>query len=265
MSDRARAALVATDRLYFSSGAVDARLPGATLSCVPGLAHLGAGCVIHSVQPEDVVDAPRWLAAAAAAVREQGGCRLRIYVDRPGRDLRAALLEAGLTPREEVAYVARAATADPEPEGVALHHIDPDDGAGWEEVARVHREGGIGSGVHPAPPDEWTELMRRRCRPGVMDGHLVTLDGEACGSVGTLVADGLLRSKNLLVGKAFRRRAVGRAVLARLSSTAVTLGCTEVGAFAVTGSDGARLYPAVGLRAVGRQVEWSGPLPGAAP
>lgn len=255
MHGASRDALVASDRRYFESGAVNEPVGPATLSWVSGLTHLAAGCVVHSVDPQAIDDAPAWVAAVRSAVEERGAPRVRIYVD-PGPALRAALEGAGLTPRAETAFVTRG-RADCAADGVALHDLAPDDDRAWDAVGELHRVGGVGSGIYPEPPDDWTDLMRRRCRSGGMEGFIVSHHDEPCGSVGVLVVDGLMRSKNILIGRGFRRQGIGRGVLHHLWERARQRGCDSLGAFAVPGTPGAGLYPAAGLTAVGEQVEWA--------
>ena len=83
------------------------------------------------------------------------------------------------------------------------------------------------------------------------------LNDEACGTVATLRAGGLLRSKNVLVDKRFRRHDIGRSVLSLLWTMAMGQGLSCIGAFAAATTPGTHLYRGAGFSEVGGQVEYS--------
>jgi hypothetical protein len=251
-------ALIATDRRYFEAGAVNERIGHATVSWVPGLTHLAAGCVVHSVETARITDPQRWLDAVESTCRTRGARLFRLYVEEDDQLLRNQFVARGLVPRVEHAFVASLPSDEPSRD-VVLEPLPPDDDDGWGIVEGLHRRTGIGSGIHAAPADAWTRLMRLRCASDEMAAYLLRVDGRPLGSVGVLAIDGMVRSKNLLVERRSRRRAIGRSALALVGRIGGARACGSIGAFAVGGTDGYGLYRATGFAEVGAQVEWSKP------
>ena len=253
-------ALFESDRRFFEAGATNDRIGPATLSWIEGLTRVPAGCVAHSVDAARITDPHAWLDGVEDRVRACGWPLVRIYLVEPDVPLQAVLEERGYDRRTELAYATARARRPPE-DGVELRHLAPGDDDAWETLAVLHRGSGIGSAIHDADPDEWTELWRRKCASGVLDGYLVTLDGEPCGSVGLLMIGDVLRIKNPLVDRRVRRRAVARSALSLLATTDAGRGCRAITAFVAAGTGGQALVETVGLEEIGTQVEWLRPVP----
>ena len=251
--------LIETDRKFFSAGAHNHPIGPAVVSFVPEAIDLAAGCVIHSVDATQIEHPRSWVTQVESVVKDLGASLVRIYLGdhlNEERHLCEELIRGGYTPRREQAFVLTNAPEPPRP-GVSFLPMDPSDDQMWVRANEVHRVGGIGSGIYAAPSDKWTALMRTRCAHEDMDAFLVTLNGEACGTVATLRAGGLLRSKNVLVDKRFRRHDIGRSVLSLLWTMAMGEGLSCIGAFAAATTPGTHLYRGAGFSEVGGQVEYS--------
>lgn len=248
--------LLETDRRYFEIAAVREEMEGATLAWMPGLAHLAAGCVVHRVDAERLPAPERWLAELEDRLRRLGASRLRVYVERRAGALEAALEANGCRPRVENAYLG--SLRRPPAQGVALVPVADDQG--WEDKLRLHERAGTSSSLYQAGARHWVQLERRKCESGAMRAFLVAVEGKVSGTVCAIPAGAVLRAKNLLIEAHLRGRGLAHAVLAELSCLAEREGAAGVGAFAVEGSAGERLYRRAAFRAVARQVEWSRPL-----
>ena len=249
-------ALLESDRRYFEMAASCEDMPGATLVWTPGLAHLAAGCVVHRVDPGVLSSGERWLAHVEDRLRRLGASWLRVYVEGRPEQLRAVLEGHGCRPRAENGYAGL--SAGPPAREVAL--VPVGDEAGWDEKLWLHQREGPSTSLYQASARDWVELERRKCQSGTMRAFLVTVGGAVCGTVSAILTGPVLRAKNLLIARRSRGLGLGRAALGELSRLAERGGAEGVGAFAVEGSAGERLYRRAGFRAVTSQVEWSRPL-----
>ncbi|HEX2064206.1 MAG TPA: GNAT family N-acetyltransferase [Acidimicrobiales bacterium] len=253
MSNGPGLALLETDRRYFEIAAVREEMAGATVAWMPGLAHLAAACVVHRTDAGRLPAPERWFPLLDDTLRRLGASWVRVYLEGQAGPLEAALEANGCRPRAETGYLGSLARLPAE--DVALLPVC--DEQGWEEKLRLHQRAGTSSSLYRAGASEWVELERRKCESGAMRAFLVTVDGTVCGTVCAISAGALLRVKNLLIESHVRGRGLAGAVLAQLSRLAEREGAAAVGAFAVEGSAGERLYRRAGFRAVARQVEWS--------
>jgi len=111
----------------------------------------------------------------------------------------------------------------------------------------------------------WVEMERRKCATNKMRSYLVYRDTQVVATVGTIVGDGLLRLKNIVVLPQFRRQGIALAIVQHLCRMAeVDHGC-RLGVFGVEGEKGSKLYRRAGLYYVTEQYEWSKSLTGLSP
>jgi hypothetical protein len=247
--------LLESDRRFFEAGATNDRIGPATLSWMACHTSVPAGCVVHSVDAPSVTRPDDWLDAVEDRVRAGGGLLVRIYLLEPHAPLHGVLERRGYSARTELAY---ATTRMPPPpiDGVEVQRVLAADDAIWATITKLHRVSGIGSAIHDADPDEWTDLWRRKCEAGDLEAYLITREGEPCGSIGTLTVDDLLRVKNPLVDRRVRRRAVARSAVSLLTASSRARGCTSVGAFVTDGTAGRAMFAASNLQQLGSQLEW---------
>jgi len=243
---------IETDRAYFEMGASVRTLPGAVLAWMPGFSASPAAAVIHRVNPVEVAGAETgWVGQVEEALMEVGASFARIYLDAPDKAVGELLRNAGYVDRDELIFTGSIPLPSTE---LKLRPVISE--ADWARKLAFHREAEITPDGHHNDPSDWVALEKRKCASG-MEAFLAEIDREPVGAIGAIWRDGLLRLKNIVVHPARRRRAVGQAMLARLSELGRARGVFEQCVLAVRGEVGEYFYRAIGLQPIGVQVEWS--------
>lgn len=243
---------IETDRAYFEMGAEIRHLPGAVLAWMPNVSAAPAAAVIHRVEPAEVTRlGSAWIEAAENALVEAGATLARIYLDAADETLGELLQQAGYVERRELIF----AGSVPQPLiDVTLRPVTGDHD--WGQKLEFHRQARITPDGHDNDPAAWVALERRKCGDG-MEAFLAEIDGEPVGAIGAVWGDDLLRLKNILVHPHHRRRAVGQAMAGKLAELGRARGISQQCVLAVEGEVGEFFYRAIGLLAIGAQVEWS--------
>ena len=248
---------VETDRIYFEQCAALRQLAGAILAWMPGLTASPAAAVIHRVDPDAIADGGEaWIAHAEAAMAETGAVLTRVYLDgrHPGAD--EVLRRCGYADRDELAFVGN--LPDP-PAGMMLRSVTTE--LDWQAKLQFHEAVDETPDGHGNRAADWVELERRKCTAG-MEVYLAELDGTIAGAIGAVWGDSIVRTKNIVVHPAHRRRTIGKAMLCHIAAIGRARGVSEQCVMAVRGEPGELLYRAAGMQMVGFQVEWSKPLAG---
>ena len=91
--------LLESDSRYFEYAAINEQLPGATLSYMPDLVHVAAGCVVHRVTQDEAIanDPVAWLKTVEDRFAAVGGRQPRIYLTTVQPELEAVLTGAAYT------------------------------------------------------------------------------------------------------------------------------------------------------------------------
>ncbi|QDP19210.1 GNAT family N-acetyltransferase [Sphingomonas xanthus] len=250
--------VVETDRVYFELGAQVESLAGASLAWMPGLTDCPASTVIHRVDPDAMMrGGRRWIEQVEQRLADIGVGLARIYCDARG-PADNVLREAGYTDREELAFVHQFGPDEPQ---LALRPVTDD--ADWAMKLALHDALGGSPDGHCNEARDWIALERRKAGTALQP-YLALSDGKVVGAICGLWGADLLRLKNIVIHPRHRRRALGHAMLASLAGIGRQRGLTEQGVFAVGGSSGESFYRALGMREVGRQIEWSKMLSGGA-
>jgi GNAT superfamily N-acetyltransferase len=242
-----------SDARYFELGARSKALPGASLSWVPGLTTLPAGCVVQRVQPETVRrDPPAWIRRVEREVLAAGTRLVRIYLDEAA-GLDAALAAEGYQGKREIAFLGKARMFPENP--VRLREVLTE--ADWREKERIHRESPLGPDGHQSDAAKWTRLLRLKNAAGGKRSFLCECDDGVCGTVGALEMKDLVRLKNIVIRPAFRGQGLGLGVVRCLIQMAAERGKEAMGVFAVEGAPGERLYTRAGMTGAAAIWEWT--------
>jgi GNAT superfamily N-acetyltransferase len=252
----ARQCLAESEQAYFTAGAHNRPICGGTLSVVPGLQHLPAGCVLHSVltppRPGDLV---HWLRTLERAFMRVGSRLSRLYLPESADDLVDGLSGFGYRPREEAGY-ARDFAGDCSwiTRHLNLRPLDP--ARDWTHKIQLCIQAGVGPDGYDMRHGAYATLERAKCEAGYMRSFLYWMGDRAVGSVSLSVHGGFARLKNVLVHPEFRGRGVGRAMVIGLMAEARREGASLFGVFGATPAT-RRLYESCGLLRLMRQTEWS--------
>ena len=248
--------LIESDCRYFEYAAVNEQLPGATLSYMSGLAQTAAGCVVHRVQQQELVDCDLngWLTQVEERFAAVGGRHTRIYLTTVWPALEAILKGAGYDARGEIGLLLRDPERLSEAADVTLYPITTD--ADWRAKAAVHKSGDVGPDGHTTPPDCWVEMEQRKSSDSSLKFFLVKSGDEVCGSVGVDEIGSILRLKNIVIHSDWRRRGIGSGVVRRLGEIAQARGKVGMGVFGVPGRPGGALYQRLRLEPIVTQYEW---------
>lgn len=248
---------VETDRIYFEQSAELKQLEGATLAWMPGLTGSPAAAVVHRVDAEVIASGGEgWIADAEATMAATGAVMARIYLDDRHDGAGEQLRRAGYCERDELVFVGKL----PDPTlDMRLHRVTSE--RDWEEKLHFHESIDETPDGHGNLAADWVELERRKTAAG-LDSYLAELDGSIVGAIGAVWGDGIVRTKNVVVHPAYRRRTIGKAMLCHIAALGRDRGVSEQCVMAVRGEAGELLYRAAGMQMVGFQVEWSKPLTG---
>lgn len=222
---------------------------------MPGLADVLAACVVLGGDAwTDQAEATTALNALEERVREVGGSRIRLYLEREVPAVATTLRDRGYSSREETGYVL--AQRLPESEEVSIQPVTTD--AEWAQKQILHRESPDPPDGHATTADRWVELERRKTGPNGLMPWLIRVGDTVTGTAATMGQGDLLRLKNVLVHRDFRRRGIATAAVAAFGIMAEKKGRT-LGLFTVVGSPGELVYRRCGMQAAARWIEWLGP------
>jgi ribosomal protein S18 acetylase RimI-like enzyme len=132
----------------------------------------------------------------------------------------------------------------------------------WQAKEQFHHQTPMGSDGYPCAAHEWTRLERAKCDSGSMRCYFVKLNGDVCGTIGTMDLDGLIRIKNIVVHPTYRRQGIGLETVRAILELARQSGAEEVGVFGIEGAAGSALYERAGFTIGTSQVEWTRSLAG---
>jgi GNAT superfamily N-acetyltransferase len=245
-----------SERRYFLAGARNRPICGGTLSVVPGLQHLPAGCVLHSVvaRPRSG-DLVSWLRSLEQRVMRVGSRLCRFYLREGAGDLSPALAALGYSSNEETGYVRffdrRCSDLIPH---LSLRPLDP--ARDWTQKIQLCIQAGLGPDGYDMRHGAYATLERAKCKAGYMRSYLYWIGDRAVGAASLAIHDGFARLKNILVHPDFRGRGIGREMVVGMMSEARRDGATVFGVFG-TSQASRRVYERCGLTPVVRQVEWS--------
>lgn len=268
--------LIESDRRYFAAGATLHRVPGGRLAAMPGLTGFPAGAVVLVDDAAVIVrDPSAWREAAAFVCAKHNAQLLRFYTPTTDSKLTRALASAGLSSAHELAMVASVkrvlASGGGDDAGWSIREVDTP--ALWHEKRRLHE-------LTPERPDgkavdaaSWVKLERGKVKAGYMSAWLIERAGEACGAFGLSFpathehaqSPTLVRFKNIFVAPEHRTRGAATAALRLIAREVLARGAdsgamnTMIGCFVLPDAHSQRVYERVGLRVVGRQVEWMAP------
>lgn len=246
--------LIETDRSYFELAARTVDLSVGQIAWMPGLHELAASCVVHRISQDQTSElSESWIDEVETKLRSHQVARARLYFDVFPDSLEATLLKRGYQPRSEVGFLAYLGHPEP-PAGFRLCEVRTD--AEWSLKHCLHQSAMEGPDGYTNQADLWVDMERRKCASGTMRTYLVRRDDEIVATVGTIVMDGLLRLKNIVVAANMRRQGIGSATVKLLWELAEQQG-RRLGVFGVEGGKGSRMYAGAGLCEVTKQYEWS--------
>ncbi|CAM3790149.1 GNAT family N-acetyltransferase [Smaragdicoccus niigatensis] len=155
------------------------------------------------------------------------------------------MVARGYALREELVLVRQ---PSPERSSIELHEVLTEDQ--WAIKEAVDAASTEKPDGHHGASQQWIELERRKWVTGDVRFFVADLDGHTCGSVGLMTAGSVYRLKNLLVEPAWRRRGIAYEVCIALAGLAADEGFA-LGAFAIAGTAGSRVYRRAGFRRIG--------------
>lgn len=248
-------AIIETDRRYFEMGAEVHELSIGRLAWMPGLTELAASCVVHRVELQKAErERESWLDEIDRVLRARSVSRARVYLDSSSPLLSRCFAERGYEHRGEVGFLAPKGHPEP-PADIELCEVRSEED--WDLKHALHDQAMEGPDGYTNQASLWVEMEQRKCATGLMRSFLVRRDGEIVATVGTIVSDGLLRLKNIVVAPHKRRCGVGVGIVQYLWRMAEVDHGYRFGVFGVEGGKGSRLYHRAGLYEVTRQIEWS--------
>lgn len=248
-------ALLESDRRYFELGAEVCALPGGSLYWMTGLNELAASCVVQRVDPPDSTEqAGRWLDQIEGILAGHRIPRARIYLDEKLPLLENLFVRRGYVCRGELGFLAPLGHPPPTA-AVRLCRVHEE--VAWQQKLALHTAAMEGPDGYLNQADLWVDMERRKCETGGMQTYLVYRRDQVVATVGTIVGQGLLRLKNIVVAPQYRRQGIALAIVHDLWRMAETEHGSRLGVFGVTGGKGSNLYRRAGLQAVTEQYEWS--------
>jgi GNAT superfamily N-acetyltransferase len=245
-----------SERRYFLAGAHNRAVCGGTLSVVPGLQHLPAGCVFHSVmtppRPGDLVS---WLRALENRFMRVGSRLCRFYLQAGADDLSEGLTRLGYGATHEAGYARRfeGDCSDVVPH-LSLRPLDP--ARDWTQKIQLCIQAGLGPDGYDMRHGAYATLERAKCQAGYMRSFLYWMGDRAVGAASIAIHDGFARLKNMLVHPEYRGRGIGREIVVGMMAEARRQGACIFGVFGATPAS-RRVYERCGLEHKTSQVEWS--------
>jgi GNAT superfamily N-acetyltransferase len=247
--------LIESDRSYFVAGAQCRQFRGGAVYWMPGLQHLGAGCIVEpagSLPPGDFAE------AASEAVAALGSPLVRFYcAEAPNRGPEWA--RAGLLPAVELALARRprpfmrdlTCSIDVRPVMTA---------ADWAMKEQLATSSGRRPDGRVVSASDWTALERRKSEAGYAQFYIAELEGVPCATFGLADCGPLLRLKNLAVHPDFQRRGIARAILDFALRHADAHDFAWFGVFALQDGPSGDLYPSCGFEPICALTEWARPI-----
>lgn len=248
--------LLESERRYFVAGAHNRSVCGGTLSVVPGLQHLPAGCVLHSIitppRPGDLVS---WLRALEERFLRVGSRLCRFYLPDSASDLCAGLADLGYSASEEIGYLREfeGDCSDLTPH-LSLRPLDP--ARDWTHKIQLCIQAGLGPDGYDMRHGAYATLERTKCQAGYMRSFLYWMGDRAVGAVSLAVHQRFARLKNILVHPDVRGQGVGREMVVGIMAEARRQGASMFGVYGATPA-AHQLYTGCGLTAGTSQTEWS--------
>jgi ribosomal protein S18 acetylase RimI-like enzyme len=252
-------ALFDSESRYFETGADNVRVLGGTLSVMPGLARLPAGCVLHSL-PTDALtgQGAGRLRSVEARFRNVGSRLCRIYLPASTGHLNQFLLAAGYRPARELGMIGELTddrnAGHEEPNLVAVAGA-----RGWRDKSTIYRAADCGPDGHDMQGDLYADMERAKCRAGYMRSYLYRVDDRPVATASLALRDGFARLKNVLVHPDYRNLGVGRDIVRALMGEARRLGAQRIGCF-VSSKAALTVYRECGMWDMCFHTEWSRPL-----
>ncbi len=248
-------AIVESDRRYFELAARTKQLPIGQLCWMPGLNDLAASCVVHRiVSDHGPLPLASWLEEVELALQSRLIPRIRIYLDDCTPEFERLFRHGDYETRCEIGFLAPQGHPTP-PSEIQLREVRSEDD--WGLKYKLHEQAMEGPDGYTNQADLWVEMERRKCATGKMQSYLVCRHDEVVATVGTIVSDGLLRLKNIVVAPKLRRQGIALATVHHLWRMAEADHDCRLGVFGVKGGKGSCLYQRAGLFAVTEQYEWS--------
>jgi len=246
--------LIESDVAYFEADAVVEKLPGASITHMPGLHSLAAGCVVHCLDSDVLERDPEGLIdRVEPALRDMGIPASRIYLHHYSSNVDQALLARGYRPSVELA-IAMSSTHPVPASNVSLRAVESD--RDWAEKARVHEAMKRAPDGHDSDSDEWVAMEKRKCDAGYMTPYLAMRDGTVVGAANAAPWKSVLRVKNVYVHPDDRLSGVGKGIVQRFGPMALRADKVAAGAFVLAGAPFAGMYTGAGYEMVSQQTEW---------
>jgi GNAT superfamily N-acetyltransferase len=245
-----------SERRYFLAGAHNRAVCGGTLSVVPGLQHLPAGCVLHSlVTPPRAGDLVSWLRALEKRVMRVGSRLCRFYLQTETDDLGEGLTGLGYEATHEAGYARRfGGDCSGLVPHLSLRPLDP--AKDWTQKIQLCIQAGLGPDGYDMRHGAYATLERAKCQAGYMRSFLYWIGDRAVGAASIAVHDGFARLKNILVHPEYRGRGIGREIVIGMMAEARRQGASVFGVFGATPA-ARRVYERCGLELRTSQTEWS--------
>ncbi len=177
----------------------------------------------------------------------------RVYLRDTPAALSAALRRAGFAARSESGMVLSGPSARP---GTPVSFRPVQSDSDWNDKLQLHMDCPTGPDGYTVPPHEWVRLERLKSETGGMRAFLVERHGVVVGAAALMRQGSILRLKNLVVARRFRRRAVATATVHLAGGLAAAEG-RALGLFGIGGSVGEAAYRSAGLETVVSQTEWT--------
>ncbi|MFF1462696.1 GNAT family N-acetyltransferase [Streptomyces sp. NPDC058330] len=205
----------------------------------------------YAIPDQGAVPTAEDIAALVAAMRERGRLPRLEYLPACAPAVESALLAAGFTAENRASVLVCTPGTLLVPEPVAgLDIAEPATDAEFTTAAAVQHTGFGGEG---GPEDGEIAWLRKATADGGASA-LALLDGEPAGAGGcSAPMDGISELTGLAVAAGFRRRGVGAALAAWLTTTAFARGCRTV--WLEPGDpDVERIYAGIGYRRAGEKL-----------
>jgi ribosomal protein S18 acetylase RimI-like enzyme len=249
--------IIQSDRAYFSAGATTVELLGGHFHTMPRfLGVTAAACAQLEDLTAPVHDPDGWISDLESAFSSTGHEYARVYVAEQSSLIARWLRQANYRATVEVAFAGclKGGFQPPATTGFALRLISTDED--WELKRAIHERASSLPDGKSGDPSSWVAFERDKCGAGYMRPFLLTSSGEAVAAFSVALRSKGLRVKNLIVDPGFRRRGAAKAIIGYCCHLATAAGRDSIGLLAISGGVGERLYNSIGMRKVGRIVEF---------